>query len=191
MLLIIASFCHFVCLRSLFDVSECQSFDFTMSSGASSVGKDDSVIDIGSSSDFTEGRGQHVDVRGRPLSIFRHDGALYALDHHCYHSGGPLALGDIEDLVLNQESHPCVVCPWHKYKISLKTGEGIYLHSDPFAKRKTAKLKSKGKKQRTHKIFEDKNGRVMVVLDLSENIQFGSDYYASEDFQLLMKRRRG
>lgn len=156
-------------------------------------------IDIGASSEFPEGCGRQVDVGGRPLSIFRHDGTLYALDHHCYHSGGPLAGGDIEDLTLPSKSgnstthHPCVICPWHKYKISLKTGEGIYLHADPFAAKKTKpKLKSKGKKQRTHEISEDDTtGRVFVTLNLSEKVKFGSDYYASEDFQFLMKRKNG
>ena len=125
------------------------------------------------------------------MSVFRHRGELYALDHHCYHAGGPLAGGDIEDLVVSKQSHPCVVCPWHKYKISLKTGEGIYWHSDPFATpRGKHKLKSRGKKQRTHEIYEDEQLRVWVVLDLSEEVEFGSDYYASEDFQLLMKRRK-
>ena len=153
------------------------------------------AFDVGASSDFPEGCGRPITVGDRPLSIFRHDGILYALDHHCYHAGGPLSAGDIEDLTLPKtgEQHPCVVCPWHKYKISLKTGEGIYLHADPFAakKHRNPQWKSRGKKQRTHEIYQDDNGRVMVKLNLSEDVKFGSDYYASEDFQLLMKRKNG
>ena len=35
-------------------------------------------------------------------------------------SGGPLHLGDIEDL--GEAALPCVVCPWHSWKYSLETG---------------------------------------------------------------------
>lgn len=49
---------------------------------------------------------------------------------------------------------PCVVCPWHRYKISLVTGEGLYIGIDPLSKGPDGKprqlLKSKGVKQRVH-----------------------------------------
>lgn len=62
--------------------------------------------------------------------------------------GGPLEKGDIEDLMVYYDStktmkeHPCVICPWHHYYISLKTGESFYLDLD-------RKYKSKGQRQRT------------------------------------------
>lgn len=34
-------------------------------------------------------------------------------------SGGPLELGDIEDLAVGE---PCVVCPFHKYRFRILTG---------------------------------------------------------------------
>ena len=45
----------------------------------------------------------------------------------------------IEDLA----GTPVVVCPWHHYHISLRTGEGLYQSLDK-------RWKSKGVKQRTH-----------------------------------------
>ena len=39
-------------------------------------------------------------------------------------SGGPLHLGDIEEL--GQAKHPCVVCPWHNWKYSLLSGDIRY-----------------------------------------------------------------
>lgn len=64
--------------------------------------------------------------------------------------GGPLAGGDIEEL----GGQPCVVCPWHRYKISLVTGEGMYIGIDPMQKGPDGKpqqlVKSKGVKQRIH-----------------------------------------
>ena len=143
-------------------------------------------IDIGSKTDFPEGKGREVKVKGRSLSIFRYKSKLYAMDHHCYHMGGPLAEGDIEDITLNNEIHPCVVCPWHKYNVSLITGEGIYKHEDPFlppaTRQKTSCMKSRGKKQRLHEIYEvdsgGSGGRVMVKLNESKSFKYESDRYS-------------
>ena len=37
--------------------------------------------------------------------------------------GGPLHLGDIEDL---GSGSPCVVCPWHKWSFDLSSGEQVW-----------------------------------------------------------------
>jgi nitrite reductase/ring-hydroxylating ferredoxin subunit len=51
------------------------------------------------------------------------DGSGYAaMDAHCHHMGASLLEGDIEDL---GNGHSCVVCPWHKKKIDLKTGHVV------------------------------------------------------------------
>ncbi|KAK3737003.1 hypothetical protein QZH41_018398 [Actinostola sp. cb2023] len=44
---------------------------------------------------------------------------LYAIDTVCPHEGGPLELGDIEDL----DGTPTLYCPWHHYDFNLKTGK--------------------------------------------------------------------
>jgi nitrite reductase/ring-hydroxylating ferredoxin subunit len=144
---------------------------------AASMDKTGAVVDIGNSSDFQEGKGRQVDVNGRQVGIFRHSGTLYALDHHCYHSGGPLAMGDIEELVLDDDKTPCVVCPWHGYKISLKTGEGLYIQSDPRKKEGQGQVKSEGRKQRKHTVFEGGDGRVMLKINLTEDVKLASDFY--------------
>ena len=64
---------------------------------------------------------------------------VYAIDSICYHMGGPLIDGDIEELL----GQPHIVCPWHHYRISITTGEGAY----QVAK---GQWKSKGRRQRTH-----------------------------------------
>ncbi|XP_020915072.1 uncharacterized protein LOC110252585 isoform X1 [Exaiptasia diaphana] len=46
-------------------------------------------------------------------------GTLYAIDTVCPHEGGPLELGDIEDL----DGSPVLYCPWHHYDFNLKTGK--------------------------------------------------------------------
>lgn len=152
------------------------------------------AVDIGPSTDFREGKGLQVDVQGRALCVFRYEETLYALDNHCYHMGGPLSVGDIEELVVEHDNtnenthHPCVVCPWHSYKISLKTGERLYKHQDIFGT-VPPQTKSLGKKQRTHVVYENSDtGRVFVALNKDNNTPFPSDRYASEEMYELMKR---
>jgi hypothetical protein len=60
-----------------------------------------------------------------------------------------------------------VVCPWHSYKISLKTGECYYLDLN-------YKMKSKGKKQRTHKIIIKEN---KVYVEIDEQNSYECDRY--------------
>ena len=47
------------------------------------------------------------------MSLVLHEGQVHCLDSICFHAGGPLALGEIEDI----EDQPCLVCPceqrWH------------------------------------------------------------------------------
>lgn len=45
-------------------------------------------------------------------------GRFYALDAICSHEGGPLDLGDIEDI----NGSRCIVCPWHNYEFRLVDG---------------------------------------------------------------------
>lgn len=88
---------------------------------------------------------------------------LYAMDHGCYHHGGPLVDGEIEDF----GNTLCVSCPWHKYKISLQTGECLYVGLDFTTK--TQLVKSKGIKQRVHPIrIVTENGiPVIYVCDIA------------------------
>jgi len=60
-------------------------------------------------------------VYGMELLLVCHpDGSGYTvMDAHCFHMGMNLAGGDIEDL---GNGHSCIVCPWHKMKIDMKTG---------------------------------------------------------------------
>ena len=54
----------------------------------------------------------HVCLDGRYVSVIQHNGKLYCIDSTCYHNGGPLAMGDIEDV----DGEACIICPWHKYQ---------------------------------------------------------------------------
>ena len=61
-------------------------------------------------------------LQGRYVTVLKHGGQLYCLDSICFHAGGPLALGDIEDI----HGQPCLRCPWHYYRVAIDTGEKFY-----------------------------------------------------------------
>jgi hypothetical protein len=78
--------------------------------------------------------------------------------------GGPLDLGDIEEL----DQYAFVVCPWHRYKIDLASGDG--LSNDE------AGLASRGPRHRVHDVTIE-NGKVMVKLGNLDG-ELPSDSYA-------------
>jgi nitrite reductase/ring-hydroxylating ferredoxin subunit/uncharacterized membrane protein len=49
-----------------------------------------------------------------PVIVFRHDGAVVALDAQCPHRGGPMAEGDLDGDVLT--------CPWHGSQFHVPDG---------------------------------------------------------------------
>ncbi|XP_070794879.1 Rieske domain-containing protein isoform X2 [Pituophis catenifer annectens] len=119
-----------------------------------------SPIYVGREDDIKKRQRKTAIVHGRQVVIFYHD------------AGGPLDLGEIEDI----NGQPCIICPFHKYKITLNTGEGLYQAINPKEPSAVPKWKSKGVKQRTHRVTVD-NGNVYVTLsDLLEYKE--SDYYA-------------
>lgn len=64
--------------------------------------------------------GRLVTVNNQKIALFKYKGTVHAMDEKCPHMGGPLHLGDIEEL--GQAALPCIVCPWHNWKFSLENG---------------------------------------------------------------------
>ncbi|XP_012554213.1 uncharacterized protein LOC100197559 isoform X1 [Hydra vulgaris] len=65
--------------------------------------------------------GTVVTCNNHKIALFRMGWEVFAIDENCPHQGGPLHVGDIETL---GEAHIlCVICPWHKWRIELKTGK--------------------------------------------------------------------
>lgn len=62
-----------------------------------------------------ENKPQLLIVHGRRICLVLRDGDFYALEDTCSHSGESLSKGTINYLGE-------VVCPWHAYRFSLKTG---------------------------------------------------------------------
>uniref|UniRef100_A0A2C9LQI3 Rieske domain-containing protein n=1 Tax=Biomphalaria glabrata TaxID=6526 RepID=A0A2C9LQI3_BIOGL len=89
---------------------------------------------------------KRMTIDGKDIFILLHKGQLFAFDSFCYHAGGPLYLGDIKDT----SEYSCIVCPWHKYKLTVQSGEGLYYSLNPQDLKSPPQLCSKGAKQRTH-----------------------------------------
>lgn len=54
-------------------------------------------------------------------ALFRYGSEVVATATVCPHQGGPLALGDIEDV----GGQLCVTCPWHGFKFNVRTGTSV------------------------------------------------------------------
>ncbi|CAI9565860.1 unnamed protein product [Staurois parvus] len=138
---------------------------------------DEAAVLVAQVEDFKTSKTLRTTVNDREIVVFHHLGKYHALDLRCYHSGGPLHLGEIEDL----DGRACVICPWHKFKIVLESGEGLYQGVDPRETKRTKKWFSKGVKQRTHKVTV-RNGGVYVTLSDTSTMWCDSDTYANEKF---------
>ncbi|AWP07180.1 putative Rieske domain-containing protein-like isoform 2 [Scophthalmus maximus] len=132
------------------------------------IGKKEDIVKAGRVSKLVNGC--------RDVLVLFHQGQLHAMDTRCYR--GALQYGDIEEF----NGQLCIVCPWHKYKITLAEGEGLYQAvEDPTAKPLRTHWRSKGVKQRIHKVTEV-NGEVYVTLnDSIEAIE--SDVYQTETYR--------
>ncbi|XP_054905171.1 Rieske domain-containing protein [Poeciliopsis prolifica] len=116
----------------------------------------------------------------RDVLVVYHKGELYALDLRCYHAGGLLQNGDIEEF----NGRLCIVCPWHKYKITLAEGEGLYQAVDnPMTRPLKTQWRSKGVKQRIHKVTEVSGDVYVTLNDSREAIE--SDVYQTEKYRTV------
>uniref|UniRef100_A0A8C4Z8I0 Rieske domain-containing protein n=1 Tax=Gadus morhua TaxID=8049 RepID=A0A8C4Z8I0_GADMO len=129
---------------------------------------------VGMREELIEAKRSVRTLAGRDVLVIYHLETFYAMDSYCYHEAGALQTGDIEEL----GGKLCIICPNHKYKITLAEGEGLYKDTDPMEKSPVAVWLSKGPKQRVHSITEA-NGEVYVKL--SEDPQrLDSDFYQGE-----------
>ncbi|XP_019736820.1 Rieske domain-containing protein isoform X1 [Hippocampus comes] len=130
---------------------------------------------VGKKDDLINAKRTFKTLEGRDVLILYHQGGFYALDYYCYHAGGKLETGDIEEI----GGTLCIICPKHKYKISLAKGEGLCKTIDKTQNPPMPKWFSKGVKQRVHTVRET-NGDVYVELSKMPG-WIESDYYQGEE----------
>ncbi|KFW12520.1 Rieske domain-containing protein, partial [Eurypyga helias] len=137
----------------------------------------DGLILIGKEDDIKKSQRITAKVNGREVVVFYHEGKFHAMDSRCYREESEardLLFFFLQDI----NGQACIVCPWHKYKITLETGEGLYEGINPLEPSPTPQWQSKGVKQRIHKVTID-NGNVYVSPpDFS--VSFDSDYFADK-----------
>ncbi|XP_014890717.1 Rieske domain-containing protein [Poecilia latipinna] len=129
---------------------------------------------VGKKDELIKAKRSFRTLEGRDVLIIYHQGVFYAMDCYCYHAGGTLENGDIEEI----NGKLCIICPKHKYKITLAEGEGLYRGRNPQEKPPVFRWYSKGIKQRVHTVTEE-NGEIFVKLVMIPN-QVDSDYYQGE-----------
>ncbi|QGJ69537.1 Non-heme iron oxygenase ferredoxin subunit [Planctomycetales bacterium 10988] len=69
------------------------------------------VAKVGS---ILEGQGTAVQVQGKYIGIFLHQGTYFAMDDQCPHQGAPLTPGMVRKGL--------VTCPWHGWRFALSDG---------------------------------------------------------------------
>ena len=127
-------------------------------------------------SDLVNGR-KRIQMDSYDVIILHHKGQMFALDSYCYHAGGPLYKGDIEDI----GNYSCLVCPWHKYKVTLQTGENIYQSIDPYNMKKPPVWTCGGVKQRTHEVIIKHDDIFLKLSPCSGELK--SDHYNSPEYK--------
>lgn len=129
---------------------------------------------IGKKEDLIQAKRTSVTLNGRDILIVYHQRVFHAMDLQCYHAGSTLLNGDIEEI----SNKLCIICPKHKYKITLAEGEGLYRASNSAENVPTRQWYSKGIKQRVHKVTEVDEDIFVTLSDCPGWIE--SDYYQTE-----------
>jgi len=91
---------------------------------------------VGRLDEFTEGSRKVVSCDGTEVGVFRVDGELVAWHNQCAHLQGPVCQGRIYSRVeepIDENGHTRmlqynekekhIVCPWHGWEFSLKSGK--------------------------------------------------------------------
>lgn len=121
------------------------------------------------------------------MTILWHKGNVTCIDSICAHAGGPLGLGDIEDVALpDGRQVSCILCPWHSYHVALSDGSKYVqkIEFDPATQKpkdcpggNVGYQQVKGNFQRTHNVRIDGDD-VLVELSTVKD-KFQSDRYAT------------
>ncbi|XP_061175227.1 Rieske domain-containing protein-like [Saccostrea echinata] len=90
-------------------------------------------------------------------------------------------MGDIEDF----NGLSCLVCPWHKYKVHIETGNMMYQSIEPHNPKKPPVWKSSGQKQRLHRVTVRDKSLYVTFSDCTGDLQ--SDQYNTKEYRQKWK----
>jgi nitrite reductase/ring-hydroxylating ferredoxin subunit len=74
-------------------------------------------IKVANVKDIAAGKSKVVELNGRPVVIFNHQGNFSAIDNICPHKGAPLNEGTFMGTM--------VMCPWHRWTFETSSGKCI------------------------------------------------------------------
>jgi nitrite reductase/ring-hydroxylating ferredoxin subunit len=91
-------------------------------------------FDIGAEEDFPDRTMRQVDVGGVEIAVCRWGTEIFAVRSRCPHQAAPLAEGFLQVALSSRltpdgveveadAAEPVVLCPWHRWEFSLRTGE--------------------------------------------------------------------
>ncbi|WIA34589.1 hypothetical protein OEZ86_012909 [Tetradesmus obliquus] len=144
----------------------------TATEQAETIGHD--WVQVGPASSLAATGRMHTCIQGRYVSVLKVKGQLTCIDSICFHAGGPLSLGDIEEV----NGKTCLNCPWHNYKIDAFTGEKYYQSVTwQDGKMLPGEWKSNGPRHRIHQVESRPDGMIYVRLDSTPG-EMPSDGYA-------------
>jgi len=82
-------------------------------------------------SDIPVGQRKLVEVKGREVVIFNHEGEFFAVLNRCPHQGGRLCDGLLTVAITSDEpghyeyvpERQVIRCPWHAWEFDIRTGK--------------------------------------------------------------------
>lgn len=74
--------------------------------------------DVLAAAELEQGRRRRVEVEGKAMLLYRHQGEVLAIAAVCSHQGGPLDEGTLDGT--------CVTCPWHGSVFDLRDGHVVH-----------------------------------------------------------------
>lgn len=76
-------------------------------------------VEVAKCSDLPPGRGKTLRALGRFIALYNDGGEFYAIDDTCPHQGASLGEGILHGGV--------VICPWHAWTFTLRTGKSPHV----------------------------------------------------------------
>ncbi|VDI63724.1 Hypothetical predicted protein [Mytilus galloprovincialis] len=103
--------------------------------------------------------GSLINCNEQKIALFRHGGDVFAINEKCPHAGGPLHLGDIEEM---PDNTLCIRCPWHSWRFDLLTG-------------KVRMPKGQNRAAKVYPVTVGENGKLSIGFD-----EFNARYFSGD-----------